>query len=411
MVFNNEELFSSCSGRSLPGYELTKETYEQVWDSLTRWIRATFESKNQGVNIPHFVRITWAGGKLGARKSEEAVELGRRASAESVGVARPHVCISEYFIHQYGIRYRKPAELPEAKSEEINFAKLAISYSGSLTKDVIATALKRMINAIGEAIREGKEVEISFGVGRLFGRRQQATFLMESQYLPDGVSMRSASTSHPFSSPSKLPSAASVESSRVTSKSSKSSQRSSKPLKMVVGNSGKGGNSSLMSNQPIPEEQEDENEGRKPRQSLRERDQTERAELDEVNNSRQVGTTEAVDEEKPGTKASGREEQVQEVRRNNFPALPLTQEKLQKIDLDEATNLTPGAKRRIERWLQDDNDHPQTAKMDREDEQSYRPSPSSSPMLSLRSSLRPSTASTQRSLAAMAASAQMRYKI
>jgi len=103
--------------------------------------------------------------------------------------------------------------------------------------------------------------------------------------------------------------------------------------------------------------------------------------------------------------------QVQEVRRNNFPALPLTQEKLQKIDLDEATNLTPGAKRRIERWLQDDNDHPQTAKMDREDEQSYRPSPSSSPMLSLRSSLRPSTASTQRSLAAMAASAQMRYKI
>jgi len=282
MVFNNEELFSSCSGRSLPGYELTKETYEQVWDSLTRWIRATFESKNQGVNIPHFVRITWAGGKLGARKSEEAVELGRRASAESVGVARPHVCISEYFIHQYGIRYRKPAELPEAKSEEINFAKLAISYSGSLTKDVIATALKRMINAIGEAIREGKEVEISFGVGRLFGRRQQATFLMESQYLPDGVSMRSASTSHPFSSPSKLPSAASVESSRVTSKSSKSSQRSSKPLKMVVGNSGKGGNSSLMSNQPIPEEQEDENEGRKPRQSLRERDQTERAEVIEM---------------------------------------------------------------------------------------------------------------------------------
>eukprot|EP00960_Hanusia_phi_P044980 756963-Hanusia_phi.AAC.5 len=59
--------------------------------------------------------------------------------------------------------------------------------------------------------------------------------------------MRSASTSHPFrcdsraeavpdlqsSSPSKLPSAASVESSRVTSKSSKSSQRSSKPLKSL----------------------------------------------------------------------------------------------------------------------------------------------------------------------------------
>ncbi|EKX51864.1 hypothetical protein GUITHDRAFT_150837, partial [Guillardia theta CCMP2712] len=64
-----------------------------------------------------------------------------------------------------------------------------------------------MVSAIGEAIREGKEVEISFGVGRLFGRRQHATFLMESQYLPDGVSMKSASTSHPFSCPSKLHSA------------------------------------------------------------------------------------------------------------------------------------------------------------------------------------------------------------
>eukprot|EP00960_Hanusia_phi_P044979 756963-Hanusia_phi.AAC.4 len=149
MVFNNEELFSSCSGRSLPGYELTKETYEQVWDSLTRWIRATFESKNQvrGPRMPPGAADSVKQGSehptlrkdhLGWGETwsqEEAVELGRRASAESVGVARPHVCISEYFIHQYGIRYilalvfsrsqvkysyRKPAELPEAKIDLVS---------------------------------------------------------------------------------------------------------------------------------------------------------------------------------------------------------------------------------------------------------------------------------------------------
>mmetsp|Transcript_36487 Transcript_36487/g.113762 ORF Transcript_36487/g.113762 Transcript_36487/m.113762 type:complete len:299 (-) Transcript_36487:618-1514(-) len=281
MVFNNEELFSSCSGRSLPGYELTKETYEQVWDSLTKWIKATFEGKSQGVNIPHFLKITWAGGKLGAKKSEERADLGGRASSEGVGVARPHVCLSEYFIQQYGIRYRKPAELPEAKCEEINFAKLAINYSENLKKDVITTAFKRMVSAIGEAIREGKEVEISFGVGRLFGRRQHATFLMESQYLPDGVSMKSASTSHPFSSPSKLHSAHSAESSRLTSQSSRSSQRppksSARPIKMLVANGGRGGNSSLVASEPIPEEQDEED--KKPELHRRGKDHSEGAEV------------------------------------------------------------------------------------------------------------------------------------
>mmetsp|Transcript_36487 Transcript_36487/g.113764 ORF Transcript_36487/g.113764 Transcript_36487/m.113764 type:complete len:108 (-) Transcript_36487:181-504(-) len=102
-------------------------------------------------------------------------------------------------------------------------------------------------------------------------------------------------------------------------------------------------------------------------------------------------------------------QQKQQVARETLPPLPLLQEKVQSLDLEDATNLTPGAKRRIERWLQDDDDHPRVA--EHEDESSYRPSPSSSPMLSLRSSMRPSTGSTHRSVAALAASAQMRYKI
>jgi hypothetical protein len=69
----------------------------------------------------------------------------------------------------------------------------------------VSSALKRITSKIGEVMLAKEDVEISFAVGRLFGRNGQAAFLMESRFVPDGVDMRSAAQGNPFNPLPMLP--------------------------------------------------------------------------------------------------------------------------------------------------------------------------------------------------------------
>jgi len=210
MVFTNNELFEACAEARAPG--LTFEIYAQVWDALCRWIHHTVDECGQGVNIPHFIKVTWAGSQYkdgGASTASSPSKRGLLSAAHGY-MRRPHVLVHEAFLRQYDVKFRRPAELPEAKCEEIHFIKVAIMYGQTngrqkLSKDLVSSALKRMVSKIGEMFQARADIEISFAVGRLFGRNGQAAFLMESKYVPEGVDMRSAAQGNPFNPLPMLP--------------------------------------------------------------------------------------------------------------------------------------------------------------------------------------------------------------
>ena len=210
MVYTNQELLEACDAARVPG--MSYAIYAQVWDAVGRWVHHTVDERGQGVLLPHFVKITWAGSQYQAGRDKPVHDGGGQASATSSpskrsvhaqGYARrPHVLLSEGFCRQYDVRFRRPAELPEAKCEEINYTKVALKYGHNcetpLTKDLVKEALKRIVSKVGELFQAGADLEITFGVGRLFGRNGQAAFLMESKYVPEGLEMRSAAQGNPF---------------------------------------------------------------------------------------------------------------------------------------------------------------------------------------------------------------------
>ena len=210
MVYTNQELLEACDAARVPG--MSYAIYAQVWEAVGRWVHHTVDERGQGVLLPHFVKITWAGSQYQAGRDKPVHDGGGQASATSSpskrsvhaqGYARrPHVLLSEGFCRQYDVRFRRPAELPEAKCEEINYTKVALKYGHNcetpLTKDLVKEALKRIVSKVGELFQAGADLEITFGVGRLFGRNGQAAFLMESKYVPEGLEMRSAAQGNPF---------------------------------------------------------------------------------------------------------------------------------------------------------------------------------------------------------------------
>jgi len=279
MVFSNLELFEACAAARAPG--LTFEIYAQVWDAVCRWIHYTVDECGQGANLPQFAKITWAGSqyKSGGGTASAASSPSKKSSAHGY-VRRPHVLLHEGFLRQYDVKFRRPAELPEAKSEDINCIKVAIKYGQTngkqkLSKDLVSSALKRIISKIGEMFQAGADVEISFAVGRLFGRNGQAAFLMESKFVPEGVEMRSAANGNPFNQLPMLPqqhgrgqsflglstprtvAGRSVGSRSLASRGGSESGRQSIPctpstLRMLVVNKKAGQETSLKSNVKLP---------------------------------------------------------------------------------------------------------------------------------------------------------------
>eukprot|EP00294_Goniomonas_avonlea_P008895 CAMPEP_0114557036 /NCGR_PEP_ID=MMETSP0114-20121206/9610_1 /TAXON_ID=31324 /ORGANISM="Goniomonas sp, Strain m" /LENGTH=408 /DNA_ID=CAMNT_0001742285 /DNA_START=178 /DNA_END=1404 /DNA_ORIENTATION=+ len=96
--------------------------------------------------------------------------------------AQPVFVLSERFLQQHPVKFRKPVESPEVKSEELNFCKLAIKFSQTLSKDVASAATRRLIAKLGQAMGRGAEVLIDFGVGRLYSRDKQAFFVFDPKY-------------------------------------------------------------------------------------------------------------------------------------------------------------------------------------------------------------------------------------
>ena len=64
-------------------------------------------------------------------------------------VRKPVCVISERFLAQYGLKFRRPPECQECKVEEINFVKIALRYSNMLTKDIAFSGYRRIVAQLG----------------------------------------------------------------------------------------------------------------------------------------------------------------------------------------------------------------------------------------------------------------------
>merc|ERR1719498_236646 len=70
--------------------------------------------------------------------------------------------------------------------EEFNFSKAAIKHSNSLTKDQVFTGLRSLIQQLGEAVSDGKDIDIDFGsVGRYLVKDKESRFSFGSAFLGD----------------------------------------------------------------------------------------------------------------------------------------------------------------------------------------------------------------------------------
>ena len=174
MVFTNHDLFEACVAARVPG--MTYEIYAQVWDAMCRWIHYTVDECGHGVNMPQFIKITWAGSQYKDKDTTARDSVASAASSPAKKgpgfnpyVRRPHVLLHEAFLEQYNVRFRRPAELPMAKCEDLNCIKVAIKYGQTngpqkLTKDLVSSALKRIVSKMGEMFQAGTDLEISFAV-------------------------------------------------------------------------------------------------------------------------------------------------------------------------------------------------------------------------------------------------------
>lgn len=105
---------------------------------------------------------------------------------------RPIFLISDSFVKEHNMQVPKTRHSPTlAKAEDINYSKLAIKFSKTLTKDMIFSGLRDILHKIGEYVDRSYEFEIEFSFGLLLSKEKRIrfdfNFLRLTQILPENM--------------------------------------------------------------------------------------------------------------------------------------------------------------------------------------------------------------------------------
>lgn len=151
------------------------DDYAQVWDTLNRYVTACLVQK-KGVNITNFCRVGW---QLEQKRANKVVH-------------RPYFQLADSFCRAYSVDESRRAPMPPEKElcpmEEFNFSKAAIKYSQTLTKDVMFTGLRSVVQCLGEAISDSKQVSVDFEFGRLTCQNNDPRFVFPAEmYTQEGL--------------------------------------------------------------------------------------------------------------------------------------------------------------------------------------------------------------------------------
>jgi hypothetical protein len=177
MVVTINNVIEACVRGNSSLYSI--HSFVDTWSALLRWTEDVFGTKQGGIHIPSFCKLTWSD----PERSEFSTDL--RAPQARSRERQPLFVISQRFLKRFGLKSRNPLETCEVRAEEISFVKLAIKYSTTLSKDSAYSATKRLIHRIGAAMASGADCEIDFGVGRLHCHERQVWFVFHEDYQRD----------------------------------------------------------------------------------------------------------------------------------------------------------------------------------------------------------------------------------
>jgi hypothetical protein len=132
--------------------------YAEVWNTFTKYIRSCLDQK-RGLQTSSFCKIGW---------QEEKKNLGG-------SVYRPFFQLTEQFCRAHcSPEAQRKLKGPGGGGsglcafEDFNFSKAAIKFSQQLTKDQVFAGLKMLISQLGEAISDGKDIDLEFkDIGKL----------------------------------------------------------------------------------------------------------------------------------------------------------------------------------------------------------------------------------------------------
>lgn len=142
--------------------------YVETWGAINDWIVSRFEV-GKGVTLGNFATLTW-----------EHLMTGR-----NIKKSRPIFLISESFSKSHFLPYKRILTQPTVSAaEEMNFTKLAIKFSKTLTKDQVFSATRDLFQRLGEMIGTGKKLSIDFKVGRLLSKQRVAHMVFDPRCFP-----------------------------------------------------------------------------------------------------------------------------------------------------------------------------------------------------------------------------------
>mmetsp|Transcript_1794 Transcript_1794/g.2818 ORF Transcript_1794/g.2818 Transcript_1794/m.2818 type:complete len:555 (-) Transcript_1794:165-1829(-) len=141
--------------------------YEEAWQALNAWIESRLK-RRQGATISPLGDFTW--------------EI--KTSADGENQCRPIFMVGDSFVKDHHIRlskFHKPTNL--AKCEDVNYSKLAIKFSKTLTKDMIFAGVRDLLKKIGDYIDRIYEIEIQFSFGVLRSKERRIKFEFDNSRL------------------------------------------------------------------------------------------------------------------------------------------------------------------------------------------------------------------------------------
>ena len=138
-----------------------KETiYRESWEALNAWIETKI-SKKKGAEVPMLGSFTW--------------ELKHQGDGRVM--SRPIFLMSDSFVKDHGVKRQRIHKSPDiVKAEEINYSKLAIKFSKSLSKDMVFSGTRDIIKKIGDFVDRSYEFEVEFSFGTFKSKEKKVKF-------------------------------------------------------------------------------------------------------------------------------------------------------------------------------------------------------------------------------------------
>lgn len=108
------------------------------------------------------------------------------ADARGHAKLRPALLLSDTFLRTYALAQKAPRVAAEllAPLEDINFTKIAIKFSRSLTKDLVFCGVRDLLQRIGQVAGSGAPLSVAFCFGRLVAKNRCVSVLFDVQRVP-----------------------------------------------------------------------------------------------------------------------------------------------------------------------------------------------------------------------------------